>query len=89
MRHGSLRVACEVMRQASQTQRHVLVYVHGYNNDMSDVVKTVEEIEALYFTGNPVERNAELKTLFSLALEGGRAEEGLRYEVDINAYRLP
>ena len=48
VRHGSLRLACEIMRQAAQQQRHVLVYVHGYNNDMSDVVKTVEEIEALY-----------------------------------------
>jgi len=48
VRHGSLRVACQVMRQAAREQRHVLVYVHGYNNDMTDVVKTVEEIEALY-----------------------------------------
>jgi esterase/lipase superfamily enzyme len=48
IRHGSLRVACQLMRQATQQQRHILVYVHGYNNDMTDVVKTVEDIEQLY-----------------------------------------
>jgi len=48
VRHGSLRLACQIMWQASRQQRQVLVYVHGYNNDMGDVVKTVEDIEALY-----------------------------------------
>ncbi|MCF7977976.1 MAG: alpha/beta hydrolase [Chromatiaceae bacterium] len=48
VRHGSLRVACQLMQQATQQQRHLLVYVHGYNNDMSDVVKTAEDIEQLY-----------------------------------------
>ena len=46
--YASLRVACEVMEQAQKEQRHVLVYVHGYNNDMADVIKTAEELEALY-----------------------------------------
>jgi len=46
--YASLRVACELMARAQQEQRHVLVYVHGYNNDMADVLKTAEELEALY-----------------------------------------
>lgn len=46
--YASLRVACEIMARAQQEQRHVLVYVHGYNNDMADVLKTAEELEALY-----------------------------------------
>ena len=46
--YASLRVACEVMERAQKEQRHVLVYVHGYNNDMADVIKTAEELEALY-----------------------------------------
>jgi esterase/lipase superfamily enzyme len=47
-RYGSLRVACSLMEQARTERRHVLVYVHGYNNDMHDVVRTCEALEALY-----------------------------------------
>jgi esterase/lipase superfamily enzyme len=46
--YASLRVACELMAQAAQNKRHVLIFVHGYNNDMGDVLDTAEAIEALY-----------------------------------------
>jgi esterase/lipase superfamily enzyme len=45
---ASLRVACDLMEQAAREKRHLLVYVHGYNNDMKDVLGTAETLEALY-----------------------------------------
>jgi esterase/lipase superfamily enzyme len=45
---ASLRVACDLMEQAASEKRHLLIYVHGYNNDMRDVLSTAEAIEALY-----------------------------------------
>lgn len=46
--YASLRVACELMERAAREQRHLLVFVHGYNNDMKDVLETAEALEALY-----------------------------------------
>lgn len=46
--YASLRVACDLMEQAAREKRHLLVYVHGYNNDMKDVLGTAETLEALY-----------------------------------------
>jgi len=46
--YASLRVACELMEQARKDKRHVLIYVHGYNNDMGDILATAEAVEALY-----------------------------------------
>ena len=45
VRHASLKVACELYEQAQTTGRNITVYVHGYNNDMEDVVTTAEQIE--------------------------------------------
>jgi pimeloyl-ACP methyl ester carboxylesterase len=45
---ASLRVACELFDQAFKACKHVLVYVHGYNNDMRDVLRTARALEALY-----------------------------------------
>ncbi len=45
---ASLRVACEIMEQAVRDKRHLLIYVHGYNNDLKDVLDTAEALEALY-----------------------------------------
>ncbi|MBK1645812.1 hypothetical protein CKO25_14345 [Thiocapsa imhoffii] len=45
---ASLRVACELMDQAAREQRHLLIFVHGYNNDMKDVLETAEALESLY-----------------------------------------
>lgn len=46
--HGSLKVACELFEQARTQKRSILFFVHGYNNDVRDVVKTALEIERLY-----------------------------------------
>jgi esterase/lipase superfamily enzyme len=45
VRHASLKVACELYEQAQTQGRNLAVYVHGYNNDMLDVVTTAEQIE--------------------------------------------
>ncbi len=46
--HPSLRIACELMQRAAKEDRHLLIYLHGYNNDMGDVLETAEAIEGLY-----------------------------------------
>ena len=46
--YASLRVACEVFQQAMKLRRHLLVFVHGYNNDMRDVIDTARALEKLY-----------------------------------------
>ena len=48
LNHPSLYVAHEVFSEAVKSKRHVLVYVHGYNNDMEDVIKTANKLEGLY-----------------------------------------
>jgi esterase/lipase superfamily enzyme len=45
---ASLRAACETLDRARQDNRHILIYVHGYNNDIGDVLNTAEALEALY-----------------------------------------
>jgi len=45
---ASLDVACRIFDEAVKKKKHVLVYVHGYNNDIKDVVKTAEKMESLY-----------------------------------------
>jgi esterase/lipase superfamily enzyme len=45
---ASLRVACELMARATREQRPLLIYLHGYNNDMKDVLATAEALEELY-----------------------------------------
>jgi esterase/lipase superfamily enzyme len=36
------------MARATKEKRHLLIYVHGYNNDMGDVLETAEDLEAQY-----------------------------------------
>jgi esterase/lipase superfamily enzyme len=45
VRYASLRVACDLYKQTQDTGRNVVVFVHGYNNDMQDVMDTAEQIE--------------------------------------------
>lgn len=44
----SLKVACEVMSEARKQKKHVLFYVHGYNNNVKDIIKTAMALEELY-----------------------------------------
>jgi len=46
--YASLRVACELYAQAQKQKKHLLFFVHGYNNDISDVLRTANELESLY-----------------------------------------
>lgn len=46
--YGSLEVACQLFEQAKQEKKSILFFVHGYNNDIHDILKTSEEIKKLY-----------------------------------------
>jgi hypothetical protein len=45
---GSLEVACELFAQAREQKKSILFFVHGYNNDVEDVMRAAQEIERLY-----------------------------------------
>ena len=46
--YASLRIACELNVLARKKNKHLLLYVHGYNNDMPDVIGTCMALEQLY-----------------------------------------
>lgn len=46
--YASLRVACALFTQANKEGKQILFFVHGYNNDIRDVIKTAVELEQLY-----------------------------------------
>jgi len=46
--HGSLKVACELFDQARKQNKSILFFIHGYNNDVEDVIETATELERLY-----------------------------------------
>jgi esterase/lipase superfamily enzyme len=46
--HGSLKIACEVFDRARKENRSILFFVHGYNNDVQDVLNAAIELESLY-----------------------------------------
>lgn len=46
--HASLRVAAEMLKKAEKQSKHLLFYVHGYNNDLKDIVDTAQELEDTY-----------------------------------------
>ncbi len=46
--HASLKVACQLFEQAREQQKAILFFVHGYNNDVGDVLKAAHEIEELH-----------------------------------------
>jgi esterase/lipase superfamily enzyme len=46
--HASLQVALDLYTQATTQNRHLLFYVHGYNNDMDEVITTAYELEHRY-----------------------------------------
>lgn len=45
---GSLKVACDLFDEASTSGKSILFMVHGYNNDIKDVVVAAEEVADLY-----------------------------------------
>jgi len=46
--YPSFRVACEVAHRARRDKRHVLLFVHGYNNDMADVLNRAQALRERY-----------------------------------------
>ncbi len=46
--YGSFKVACDLFEQARDQQKSILFFIHGYNNDVEDVLKAAREIESLY-----------------------------------------
>jgi esterase/lipase superfamily enzyme len=46
--YAGLKVACEIMRKARNQGKDILLYCHGYNNDVEDVVKTGYELAQRY-----------------------------------------
>jgi esterase/lipase superfamily enzyme len=71
--YASLRVACDLARKARTRKRHVLFYIHGYNNDMQDVVGTAHYLEQRY--GVDV-------LAFSWPADGGGVSGTLSYKSD-------
>ncbi|MEM8563823.1 MAG: alpha/beta hydrolase [Pseudomonadota bacterium] len=46
--YRSLEVACNLFDQARRQKKHILLFVHGYNNDVGDVLKTARELQKKY-----------------------------------------
>lgn len=46
--YASLKVACQLCEQAAKEKKSILFFVHGYNNDIGDVLRAAYEIEALH-----------------------------------------
>ena len=71
--YASLKVACDMIRSARARKRNILFYVHGYNNDMKDVVNTAAYLEQHY----------EVEVVaFSWPANGGGAGGAVSYKSD-------
>ncbi|MCA9727643.1 MAG: alpha/beta hydrolase [Candidatus Eisenbacteria bacterium] len=46
--YASLKVACDLVAKARKARRHVLFFVHGFNNDLEDVVKRATDLADRY-----------------------------------------
>lgn len=46
--YGSYYVGKKVLRQAREEKRNVLLFVHGFNNDIDDVLRRAQELEDNY-----------------------------------------
>jgi esterase/lipase superfamily enzyme len=46
--HGSFAVACDLFARARKEKKSILFFVHGYNNDVEDVLAAAQAIESLY-----------------------------------------
>lgn len=71
--YPSFRVACEVAHRARTGKRHVLLFVHGYNNDMADVLNRARDLQ---------ERYAVEVLPFSWPANGGGLAGTLSYKSD-------
>jgi len=46
--YGSFWVACELFERARKEKKSILFFVHGYNNDVADVLAAAHALESLY-----------------------------------------
>ncbi|MEM1113799.1 MAG: alpha/beta hydrolase [Pseudomonadota bacterium] len=46
--YQSLKVACELFDRSRREAKPVVLYVHGYNNDVGDILKSARDIEKLF-----------------------------------------
>ncbi len=44
--YASLSVACELFERSRNEQKSILLFIHGYNNDIEDIISTALQIEA-------------------------------------------
>ncbi len=72
--YTSLSIACELFDKACKEKKHILLYVHGYNNNLKDIVNTAEAIEKTY-------KNV-LVIPFSWPARGGGAMSGTANYID-------
>jgi esterase/lipase superfamily enzyme len=71
--YASLKVACDTVREARERKRHILLFVHGYNNDMRDVMQAAFALQDQY----------EVEVLpFSWPANGGGVGGKLSYLAD-------
>lgn len=71
---GSLRVACELFERAQKEGKSILFFVHGYNNDVEDVLTTAEQLE---------EKHNVIAVPFTWPANGGGALTGtIAYKSD-------
>jgi len=71
--YASLLVACDVFSEARREKKHVLFFVHGYNNDVEDIIKTATELQRRYNV---------LVVAFSWPANGGGALSGTAAYMD-------
>ena len=70
---ATLKAACELADEARSRKRHILFFVHGYNNDMGDVVQQACALQERY----PV-----IVVPFSWPANGGGVSGIVSYESD-------
>lgn len=71
--YASLKAACDITRRARKNKRHILFFVHGFNNDMHDVISRAQYFEKRYDTE---------VLAFSWPADGGGLSGTLSYRSD-------
>jgi len=72
--YGSLSVACTLFERAQKEKKNILFFVHGYNNDVEDVLKTARQLE---------EKHGVIVVPFTWPANGGGALTGtIAYKSD-------
>ncbi len=46
--YTSLKVACKLVEEVRKKKSHILLFVHGFNNDMEDVMARAHDIQSRY-----------------------------------------